>query len=244
MANKARKAEKLEHTIQLLKTPTDRYYRLMWSLADADLDLHSRVAPWFTIIQIKCDEYYLVQSFLSKQAADYNVSHPTKAVTRFNQEQIIEFVQNLFDFAYDQPSYNQRREFVARYHNYNNLSKAHPYMDRFDIVSADVDWTSVSQRWQQVVQQSQRLRDVLQDYDDCLDKWMPPEPLTEVCEAMVNVLTPDSIQCNREGCTKKDKLLKCGRCRQRYYCSKEHQKEDWRVTHKVACSVLQEMILG
>lgn len=35
-------------------------------------------------------------------------------------------------------------------------------------------------------------------------------------------------------CSKTDKLLRCSRCQQVYYCSREHQKKDWR-DHKVKC---------
>uniref|UniRef100_A0A674N422 hypoxia-inducible factor-proline dioxygenase n=1 Tax=Takifugu rubripes TaxID=31033 RepID=A0A674N422_TAKRU len=37
-----------------------------------------------------------------------------------------------------------------------------------------------------------------------------------------------------ELCGKMENLLKCGRCRSSFYCSKEHQKQDWR-KHKLSC---------
>lgn len=37
-----------------------------------------------------------------------------------------------------------------------------------------------------------------------------------------------------ELCGKMENLLKCGRCRSSFYCSKEHQKQDWR-KHKLNC---------
>ncbi|XP_041106744.1 egl nine homolog 1-like isoform X1 [Polyodon spathula] len=37
-----------------------------------------------------------------------------------------------------------------------------------------------------------------------------------------------------ELCGKMENLLKCGRCRNSFYCSKEHQKQDWK-KHKVVC---------
>ncbi|KAM8859262.1 egl nine homolog 1 isoform 2-T2 [Spinachia spinachia] len=37
-----------------------------------------------------------------------------------------------------------------------------------------------------------------------------------------------------ELCGKMDDLLKCGRCRSSFYCSKEHQKQHWR-KHKLTC---------
>ncbi|KAI1896957.1 hypothetical protein AGOR_G00100250 [Albula goreensis] len=37
-----------------------------------------------------------------------------------------------------------------------------------------------------------------------------------------------------ELCGKMENLLKCGRCRNSFYCSKEHQKQDWK-KHKQVC---------
>ncbi|CDQ98900.1 unnamed protein product [Oncorhynchus mykiss] len=37
-----------------------------------------------------------------------------------------------------------------------------------------------------------------------------------------------------ELCGKMENLLKCGRCRNSFYCSKEHQKQHWKM-HKVNC---------
>lgn len=37
-----------------------------------------------------------------------------------------------------------------------------------------------------------------------------------------------------ELCGKMENLLKCGRCRNSFYCSKDHQKQDWK-THKLIC---------
>lgn len=37
-----------------------------------------------------------------------------------------------------------------------------------------------------------------------------------------------------ELCGKMENLLKCGRCRISFYCSKEHQKQDWK-KHKLSC---------
>lgn len=37
-----------------------------------------------------------------------------------------------------------------------------------------------------------------------------------------------------ELCGKMENLLKCGRCRSSFYCSKEHQKQDWK-KHKLVC---------
>ncbi|XP_058652529.1 egl nine homolog 1 isoform X2 [Onychostoma macrolepis] len=46
------------------------------------------------------------------------------------------------------------------------------------------------------------------------------------------VLDPDKQYC--ELCGKMENLLKCGRCRISFYCSKEHQKQHWK-KHKVTC---------
>ncbi|XP_076142173.1 egl nine homolog 1 isoform X2 [Alosa pseudoharengus] len=37
-----------------------------------------------------------------------------------------------------------------------------------------------------------------------------------------------------ELCGKMENLLKCGRCRNSFYCSKDHQKQDWK-KHKLSC---------
>lgn len=37
-----------------------------------------------------------------------------------------------------------------------------------------------------------------------------------------------------ELCGKMENLMKCGRCRSSFYCSKEHQRQDWK-THKRVC---------
>ena len=42
-----------------------------------------------------------------------------------------------------------------------------------------------------------------------------------------------------EMCKKKGKLLRCSHCRVVYYCSQEHQKENW-CKHKQQCGVLAE----
>ncbi|XP_043111766.1 egl nine homolog 1-like isoform X1 [Puntigrus tetrazona] len=43
---------------------------------------------------------------------------------------------------------------------------------------------------------------------------------------------PDKQYC--ELCGKMENLLKCGRCRNSFYCSKEHQKQHWK-KHKLTC---------
>ncbi|MGH0161765.1 UNVERIFIED_CONTAM: hypothetical protein FKN15_050632 [Acipenser sinensis] len=50
------------------------------------------------------------------------------------------------------------------------------------------------------------------------------------CEA--SELNRDRQYC--ELCGKMENLLKCGRCRNSFYCSKEHQKQDWK-KHKLVC---------
>lgn len=47
-----------------------------------------------------------------------------------------------------------------------------------------------------------------------------------------NDLDRDRQYC--ELCGKMENLLKCGRCRSSFYCSKEHQKQDWK-KHKLIC---------
>lgn len=37
-----------------------------------------------------------------------------------------------------------------------------------------------------------------------------------------------------ELCGKMENLLRCGRCRSSFYCSKEHQRQDWK-KHKLIC---------
>ncbi len=48
------------------------------------------------------------------------------------------------------------------------------------------------------------------------------------------VLDPDRDQRYCELCGKMENLLKCGRCRISFYCSKDHQKQHWK-KHKVTC---------
>uniref|UniRef100_A0A4W5RVA2 hypoxia-inducible factor-proline dioxygenase n=1 Tax=Hucho hucho TaxID=62062 RepID=A0A4W5RVA2_9TELE len=50
--------------------------------------------------------------------------------------------------------------------------------------------------------------------------------------AVVTELDRDQQYC--ELCGKMENLLKCGRCRNSFYCSKEHQKSDWK-KHKLFC---------
>ncbi|KAL2082866.1 hypothetical protein ACEWY4_020639 [Coilia grayii] len=45
---------------------------------------------------------------------------------------------------------------------------------------------------------------------------------------------PDQDEQYCELCGKMENLLKCGRCRNSFYCSKDHQKQDWR-KHKLVC---------
>lgn len=47
-------------------------------------------------------------------------------------------------------------------------------------------------------------------------------------------MDPDQDQQYCELCGKMENLLKCGRCRSSFYCSKDHQKKDWR-KHKLVC---------
>uniref|UniRef100_A0A8C7W2Q1 hypoxia-inducible factor-proline dioxygenase n=1 Tax=Oncorhynchus mykiss TaxID=8022 RepID=A0A8C7W2Q1_ONCMY len=51
-------------------------------------------------------------------------------------------------------------------------------------------------------------------------------------DAVVTDLDRDQQYC--ELCGKMENLLKCGRCRNSFYCSKEHQKSDWK-KHKQFC---------
>ncbi|XP_052428746.1 egl nine homolog 1 isoform X3 [Carassius gibelio] len=48
------------------------------------------------------------------------------------------------------------------------------------------------------------------------------------------VLAPDRDKQYCELCGKMENLLKCGRCRISFYCSKEHQKQHWK-KHKLTC---------
>uniref|UniRef100_A0A671PIH4 hypoxia-inducible factor-proline dioxygenase n=1 Tax=Sinocyclocheilus anshuiensis TaxID=1608454 RepID=A0A671PIH4_9TELE len=48
------------------------------------------------------------------------------------------------------------------------------------------------------------------------------------------VLGPDRDKQYCELCGKMENLLKCGRCRISFYCSKEHQKQHWK-KHKLTC---------
>ncbi|KAM4600017.1 egl nine homolog 1 isoform 2-T2 [Fundulus diaphanus] len=45
-----------------------------------------------------------------------------------------------------------------------------------------------------------------------------------------------------ELCGEMENLLKCGRCRSSYYCSKEHQKQDWK-KHKLTCKEVDKSLL-
>lgn len=47
-------------------------------------------------------------------------------------------------------------------------------------------------------------------------------------------LDPEQDKQYCELCGKMENLLKCGRCRNSFYCSKDHQKQDWR-KHKLTC---------
>ncbi|XP_038140056.1 egl nine homolog 1 isoform X2 [Cyprinodon tularosa] len=45
-----------------------------------------------------------------------------------------------------------------------------------------------------------------------------------------------------ELCGKMENLLKCGRCRSSFYCSKEHQKQDWK-KHKLVCKEVDRSLI-
>lgn len=47
-------------------------------------------------------------------------------------------------------------------------------------------------------------------------------------------LDPEQDKQYCELCGKMENLLKCGRCRNSFYCSKDHQKQDWK-KHKLIC---------
>ncbi|XP_069036115.1 egl nine homolog 1 isoform X2 [Lepisosteus oculatus] len=51
-------------------------------------------------------------------------------------------------------------------------------------------------------------------------------------EGTLSDLERDRQYC--ELCGKMENLLKCGRCRSSFYCSREHQKQDWK-KHKLVC---------
>ncbi|CAM4728030.1 unnamed protein product [Leuciscus chuanchicus] len=53
-------------------------------------------------------------------------------------------------------------------------------------------------------------------------------------ERCPTVLDPDRDKQYCELCGKMENLLKCGRCRISFYCSKEHQKQHWK-KHKLTC---------
>ncbi|RXN09407.1 egl nine -like protein [Labeo rohita] len=53
-------------------------------------------------------------------------------------------------------------------------------------------------------------------------------------ERCASVLDPDPDKQYCELCGKMENLLKCGRCRISFYCSKEHQKQHWK-KHKLTC---------
>src|SRR5438128_279306 len=47
-----------------------------------------------------------------------------------------------------------------------------------------------------------------------------------------------SHQCSYQQCTNKG-IHKCSNCSIAYYCSKEHQKSDWKLKHKLECFPLE-----
>ncbi|KAI4880119.1 hypothetical protein NFI96_005086 [Prochilodus magdalenae] len=53
-------------------------------------------------------------------------------------------------------------------------------------------------------------------------------------EEPVSAPDPDRDRQYCELCGKMENLLKCGRCRSSFYCSKEHQKQHWK-KHKLTC---------
>lgn len=56
-------------------------------------------------------------------------------------------------------------------------------------------------------------------------------------EKLQSDLDRDGKYC--ELCRKMENLLKCGRCRSTFYCSKEHQKQDWK-KHKLVCKEMEK----
>ncbi|XP_062868550.1 egl nine homolog 1-like [Trichomycterus rosablanca] len=56
------------------------------------------------------------------------------------------------------------------------------------------------------------------------------------CKGAGTDLDRDSQYC--ELCGKMENLLKCGRCRNSFYCCKEHQKQDWK-KHKQVCKQVE-----
>merc|ERR1712008_43198 len=48
-------------------------------------------------------------------------------------------------------------------------------------------------------------------------------------------------ECNYPNCRAKNiKLEICSKCKSVYYCSKEHQKLDWKMRHRLECKNLNE----
>ena len=58
------------------------------------------------------------------------------------------------------------------------------------------------------------------------------------CAEIIDCIVLGDEFCNI--CHKKDNLFRCSQCQCLYYCSKEHQKQDW-VKHKRQCKVLGEI---